>query len=180
MSRQGPPRRSTPSIARSALNRLRSTPTLQSIPESSVLPPAARRAPLLRSLTGSSTSSNSSRANGNGNQHVQQSKPNQRTSKASQKLVVLPSEPQTAKLDGVQKEEISSADYRSDGERMPKAERQRASYRRITAYSTAEGFRLKLLAAFLKREHGVAPRVYDEAVYAVCQPFTYRGAILMH
>jgi hypothetical protein len=26
---------------------------------------------------------------------------------------------------------------------------------------------MKLLSAFLKREHGVAPRVFDEAVYAV-------------
>ena len=50
---------------------------------------------------------------------------------------------------------------------MTKEERHRAGYSRITAYSVAEGIRMKHLAAFLKREHAVVPRIFDEAVYAV-------------
>jgi len=96
----------------------------------------------------------------------------QRTSKTSQKLVVLPSAVQIQPLprsletpaDG---EPSTSGDHRSEGERMSKEQRQRAGYRRLTAHCIAEGFRMKLLSAFLKREHGVAPRVFDEAIYAV-------------
>ncbi len=50
---------------------------------------------------------------------------------------------------------------------MGKEERERQGYPRLTAYCIAEGFRSKALAAFLKREHGVHPRVFDEAIYAV-------------
>ncbi|CAE6470274.1 unnamed protein product [Rhizoctonia solani] len=98
----------------------------------------------------------------------------QRTSKTSQKLVVLPSDVQVQPLppsrepltDG---EGPSTFDghHRSEGERMGKEQRQRAGYKRLTAYCVADAFRMKLLSAFLKREHGVAPRVFDEAVYAV-------------
>ncbi|KAG8777492.1 hypothetical protein FRC12_000359 [Ceratobasidium sp. 428] len=101
------------------------------------------------------------------------SKP-QRTSKTSQKLVVLPSAVQIQPLppsrepltDG-EGPSTSAGEGRSEGERMSKEQRQRAGYRRLTAYCVAQGFRMKLLSAFLKREHGVAPRVFDEAVYAV-------------
>lgn len=51
---------------------------------------------------------------------------------------------------------------------MTKRERQENGLPRLTAYNTAEGYRLKLLQAFLKREHGVGVvRVYDDCVYAV-------------
>lgn len=102
------------------------------------------------------------------------SKP-QRTSKTSQKLVVLPSDVQVQPLppsrepqvDGGEGPSGLSGDHRSEGERMSKEQRQRSGYKRLTAYCIAESFRMKLLTAFLKREHGVAPRVFDEAVYAV-------------
>ncbi|KAF8680086.1 hypothetical protein RHS04_04080 [Rhizoctonia solani] len=102
------------------------------------------------------------------------SKP-QRTSKTSQKLVVLPSDVQVQPLppsrepqaDGREGPSGLGNDHRSEGERMGKEQRQRAGYKRLTAYCIAESFRMKLLTAFLKREHGVAPRVFDEAVYAV-------------
>lgn len=96
---------------------------------------------------------------------------------------MLPSEPQTAPLPdalkvGSEDEDLAPPSSRkhyqqhhhegkSDGEKMNKEERQRAGFRRLTAYSVAEGFRLKLLLAYLKREHGIAPRVFDEAVYGV-------------
>ncbi|KZS96299.1 DUF155-domain-containing protein [Sistotremastrum niveocremeum HHB9708] len=90
----------------------------------------------------------------------------QRTSKTSQKLVVLPSEPQTKPLVGEDVEEAPS-DRRSDGERMSKEQRHRSGHKRLTAYCVAEGFKMKLTAAFLKREHSVTPRVFDDAIYAV-------------
>jgi len=50
---------------------------------------------------------------------------------------------------------------------MNKEQRQKAGYKRMTAYFIAEGFNMKLLIGFLKREHNVMPRVFDEAVYTV-------------
>ena len=50
---------------------------------------------------------------------------------------------------------------------MSKAQREEAEFKRITAYCVAESFRMKLLASFLKREHNVLPRVFDEAMYVV-------------
>ena len=101
-----------------------------------------------------------------------------RTSKTSQRHVVLPSEPQTRPLpDEVPEGVIPTYDVRSEGERMSKEERQRAGYSRMTAYSVAEGIRMKHLSAFLKREHAVVPRVFDEAIYAVRKislPFMWR------
>ncbi|KAL5499043.1 SIF3 [Sanghuangporus vaninii] len=99
----------------------------------------------------------------------------QRSSKTSTKLVVLPSEPQTKPLPGELEDETSAtlitqkgaSDVKSEGERMSKTERNRAGYKRLTAYCIAESFRMKLLAAFLKREHNVSPRVFDEALYVM-------------
>lgn len=98
----------------------------------------------------------------------------QRTSKTTQKLVVLPSAPQTKPL-AEDDEDIQHGyetdrgvrDVKSEGERMSKEQRQKAGYKRITAYCVSEGFKMKLLTGFLKREHNVQPRVFDEAVYAV-------------
>ena len=57
---------------------------------------------------------------------------------------------------------------RTDAEKMSKSQRQEAGLPRLTAYATAESYRIKLLQAFLKREHGVGVvRVFDDAVYAV-------------
>jgi uncharacterized Rmd1/YagE family protein len=54
---------------------------------------------------------------------------------------------------------------------MSKEQRKRAGYKRITAYCIAEELRMKLLASFLKREHNVTPRVFDEAMYVVSLVF---------
>ncbi|TFK21139.1 DUF155-domain-containing protein [Coprinopsis marcescibilis] len=100
----------------------------------------------------------------------------QRTTKTSQKLVVLPSAPQTKPLaqqlvllDEEQEtsDDASHPQYKSAAERMTKDERKKAGYKRITAYCIAEGFKMKVLAGFLKREHNAQPRVFDEAVYAL-------------
>lgn len=99
----------------------------------------------------------------------------QRTSKTSQKLVVLPSAPQTRALHADVDAELTHGyetdagvrERKSDAERMSKEQRQRAGFKRITAYCVAEAFKMKLLASFLKREHNVLPRVFDEALYVV-------------
>ncbi|KAI0642682.1 DUF155-domain-containing protein [Trametes meyenii] len=101
----------------------------------------------------------------------------QRTSKTTQKLVVLPSAPQTKppppdadedeeQLLGYETDQ-GIREHKSAGERMSKEQREQAGFRRITAYCVAEGFKMKLLASFLKREHNVKPRVYDEAMYVM-------------
>lgn len=101
----------------------------------------------------------------------------QRTSKTTQKLVVLPSAPQTKPIPLEADEDAEQLlgyeidqgvrEHKSAGERMSKEEREKAGFGRITAYCIAEGFKMKLLASFLKREHNVKPRVYDEAMYVV-------------
>lgn len=113
-----------------------------------------------------------------------------RTSKTMEKHVFLPEDPQLAPLPrspsdvnlrGPGRPRSASTasgtatpvprgpyDERSEPEKMTKREREENHLPRLTAYSTAEGYRLKLLQAFLKREHGVAVvRVYDDCVYAV-------------
>ncbi|KAI0701338.1 hypothetical protein BC835DRAFT_240829 [Cytidiella melzeri] len=99
----------------------------------------------------------------------------QRTSKTTQKLVVLPSEPQTKPLlaeddDNIQhgyETDRGVRDVKSEGERMSKEQREKAGFKRMTAYCVSEGIKTKLLATFLKREHNVQPRVFDEAVYVM-------------
>jgi uncharacterized Rmd1/YagE family protein len=102
----------------------------------------------------------------------------QRTSKTHQRLVELPSDPQTRPLpteggddDAIHGYETDAGvrvrENKSAAERMTKAERRRAGCRRITAYWLADSFRMKLLANFLKREHNVVPRSFDEALYVV-------------
>ncbi|KAH9171352.1 DUF155-domain-containing protein [Lactarius sanguifluus] len=101
----------------------------------------------------------------------------QRTSKTHQRLVELPSDPQTRPLpteggddDAIHGYETDAGvvrENKSAAERMTKAERRRAGCRRITAYWLADGFRMKLLANFLKREHNVVPRSFDEVLYVM-------------
>lgn len=50
---------------------------------------------------------------------------------------------------------------------MSKEQRKKAGFNRLTAYCVAEDFNMKLLASFLRREHNVVPRVFDNALYAV-------------
>ncbi|KAJ7460621.1 hypothetical protein FB451DRAFT_497071 [Mycena latifolia] len=99
----------------------------------------------------------------------------QRTSKTSQKLVVLPSAPQTKPLLADEDEDLAFGyetdggvrEFKSQAERMTKEQRKRAGFRRITVYCVCESFKMKLLSSFLKREHNVSPRVFDEALYVM-------------
>ena len=99
----------------------------------------------------------------------------QRTTKTSHKLVVLPSAPQTRPIvDDVDdflgyETDKGIREHKSEAERMSKEQRKQAGFKRITAYCVAESFKMKHLASFLKREHNVAPRVFDEALYVVTE-----------
>lgn len=85
--------------------------------------------------------------------------------------MVLPSAPQTKPFedDIIHGYETDAGvrEYKSEAERMSKVDRKKAGFKRLTAYCVAEAFRTKLLASFLKREHNVFPRVFDEALYVV-------------
>lgn len=117
-----------------------------------------------------------------------------RTSKITQKHVLLPEEPQTKPLPasirgtplrvppprrpgssanddrsgGGAGDADKEKDERSEAEGMTKAQREEAGLPRLTAYATADSYRTKLLQAYLRREHGVGVvRVFDDAIYAV-------------
>ncbi|KAJ3559389.1 hypothetical protein NM688_g379 [Phlebia brevispora] len=99
----------------------------------------------------------------------------QRTSKTSHRLVELPSAPQTRPLPPDEEEQFQHGyetdrgvrDVKSEGERMSKEQRRKAGFKRITAYCVAEGFKMNILASFLKREHNVQPRIFDEAMHVM-------------
>lgn len=109
-----------------------------------------------------------------------------RTSKTTERHVFLPEDPQLAPIPRSPLETPQLAtpprrgsatstlgprqqhDERSDAEKMTRREREENRLPRLTAYATAEGYKLKTLQAFLKREHGVSVvRVYDDCVYAI-------------
>lgn len=99
----------------------------------------------------------------------------QRSSKTTHKLVVLPSAPQTRPLSADVENDLTLGhetdggvrEYKSQAERMTKDQRKDAGFKRITAYCLAESFKMKLLSSFLKREHNVSPRAFDEALYVM-------------
>lgn len=113
----------------------------------------------------------------------------QRTSKTSQKLVVLPSAPQTKSLGNNEDEDLTLGydtdaghvrEYKSEAEKMTKDQRKRAGFKRLTAYCVSETLKMKLLVSFLKREHNVAPRVFDEALYVVCVSESAKSTLNVH
>lgn len=136
-----------------------------------------------RSLPGASSSSKPPRdttsaaqvSTSSSGRSLTSSKP-ARTSKTTQKLVLLPEQPQTLPLPTLDEDDahgyetdagVKVREHKSVGERMSKSERRKAGYRRITALKVCQSFKMKLLASFLKREHNVTPRAYDDALYVV-------------
>ncbi|KAF9425413.1 hypothetical protein BGZ94_007543 [Podila epigama] len=110
-----------------------------------------------------------------------------RTTKVSQKLVLLPEEEEDAEEDD-DDEAMFTADQMLDpfrdemeirgrrrglhgraptqSELLTKEQRNARGLARVVAYCTAEGYDHKRLAPYLKKHHGVYPRLYDEALYA--------------
>ncbi|KAI8605861.1 hypothetical protein EDD21DRAFT_362551 [Dissophora ornata] len=110
-----------------------------------------------------------------------------RTTKVSQKLVMLPEDQEDAENEDVELPEgpfsdpmldvfREESDFRSrrrglhgraptHSELLTKEQRNAKSLARVVAYCTAEGYDNKRLSAYLKANHGVYPRLYDEALY---------------
>lgn len=55
---------------------------------------------------------------------------------------------------------------KSYAERLPK-ERRKDKLARVTAYCTAQGYKLKATAAFLRERHGAKTKLYDDCLYTV-------------
>ncbi|KAI9771139.1 MAG: hypothetical protein M1840_002490 [Geoglossum simile] len=105
-----------------------------------------------------------------------------RSTKLSEKLVLLPEapeEPEDASVDfGVDNDAAPMRDDeealrrmqnlkgKSYAERLPKA-RRAETLARVTAYCTAEAFKMKATASFVKGQHGARTKLYDECLYTV-------------
>ncbi|KAI5960757.1 RMD8 [Candida pseudojiufengensis] len=100
-----------------------------------------------------------------------------RTSKTSQKLVLIPdqlrqnspplssdSEESLLLQSQQQQPDLSAQILRSRAELMPK-EKRAQEFSRVTAYFICEEFNLPAVAKFLRKNHEVKPRLYDEALY---------------
>ncbi|PWW75826.1 DUF155-domain-containing protein [Tuber magnatum] len=99
----------------------------------------------------------------------------QRTSKISQKLKILPSPADQDEESGrdvySQVTRIKDTTARRDAERLGKAER--AHLPRVTAYATANAYKMENMMRFLKSRQasrGTAPKQFDECIYT---PFSY-------
>ncbi|RMD40739.1 hypothetical protein DV735_g4397, partial [Chaetothyriales sp. CBS 134920] len=106
-----------------------------------------------------------------------------RSSKTSEKLVLLP--------EAVEEEEDEKGDFGKDGdsgpprddeddgtyrqpardgvksyaERLPKSRRTEKELPRVTAYCTAQAYRLQSTAAFVRQRHGGRAKLYDDCLY---------------
>ncbi|KAG0202823.1 hypothetical protein BGX28_004772 [Mortierella sp. GBA30] len=111
-----------------------------------------------------------------------------RTTKVSQKLVLLPEDQEEAEDEDEEIFEGTFADHAVDpfreepefrprrrglhgrapthSELLTKEQRNVKGLARVVAYCTAEGYDIKRLSAYLKATHSVHPRLYDEALYA--------------
>ncbi|KAL0637079.1 sporulation protein rmd1 [Maublancomyces gigas] len=99
----------------------------------------------------------------------------QRTSKVSQKLKILPSPADQDEESGrdvySQVTRIKDTTARRDAERLGKAER--AHLPRVTAYATANAYKMDGLLRFLKSRsstRGTNPKQFDECIYT---PYSY-------
>ena len=110
-----------------------------------------------------------------------------RSSKVSEKLVLIPDtlqkeedsdeeaiEDENASLEGGERP-LSDAELdilkkrggvrgKSYAERLPKAKRTE-KVSRVTAYCTAEGYKMKATAKFIKEQHGARTKLYDDCLY---------------
>lgn len=106
-----------------------------------------------------------------------------RTSKVSEKLVLLPdagSPPDDGSVLGEDDEAAPPNDEeiarrrkgrygdKSYAERLPKA-RRAETLARVTAYCTAQSFKLRSTAEFIRDQHGAKTKLYDDCLYCVYQ-----------
>ncbi|KAK4951014.1 Sad1-interacting factor 3 [Elasticomyces elasticus] len=111
-----------------------------------------------------------------------------RSSKLSEKLVLLPEtgeEQDGEEKDGFGEDEDEGAPPsdealarrraaggrgKSDAERLPKSQRtSEAQLARVTAYCTAQSYRLRSTAQFVRDQHGARTKIYEDCLYCVYQ-----------
>lgn len=92
-----------------------------------------------------------------------------RTSKTSQKLVLIPDETQERDSSNPLKNIVRTTRYQRVSSKS--RDDKREELQRVTAYNVADGFNLALTSKFLKQTHDVSPRLYDECLYVpYCLP----------
>lgn len=112
---------------------------------------------------------------------VQQYVP-QRSSKVSEKLVLLPEAGDLDEEKGEfdedndaapprddferKRRKVSSLKEKSYAERLPKASRTE-KLSRVTAYCTAQSYRMRATAEFVREKHGAKTKLYDDCLYTV-------------
>lgn len=107
-----------------------------------------------------------------------------RSSKTSEKLVLLPETSEEADENGFEDEDdgapprddelrkrrVPAAGGKSEAERLPKSQRiADPQLARVTAYCTAQSYRLRTTAAFVRQQHGAKTKLYDDCLYCVYQ-----------
>lgn len=107
-----------------------------------------------------------------------------RSSKTSEKLVLLPETSEEAdensfededdsappKDDELRKRRIPGRGGKSEAERLPKSQRiADPQLARVTAYCTAQSYKLRTTAAFVREQHGAKTKLYDDCLYCVYQ-----------
>ncbi|KAI4717145.1 DUF155-domain-containing protein [Aureobasidium sp. EXF-10727] len=104
-----------------------------------------------------------------------------RSSKVSEKLVLLPeTSEKTPSEEDEDEDDAPPSDEqirrrksprigdKSYAERLPKASRA-DKLARVTAYCTAQSYRLRATADFVREQHGARTKLYDDCLYAVYQ-----------
>lgn len=109
-----------------------------------------------------------------------------RSSKTSEKLVLLPEagedgagfeEEEEEEDEGPprdeelrRRKESKTGKGKSEAERLPKSQRQAdPQLARVTAYCTAQSFKLRSTAQFVRDQHGAKTKLYDDVLYCVYQ-----------
>ncbi|KAK5155115.1 Sad1-interacting factor 3 [Recurvomyces mirabilis] len=113
-----------------------------------------------------------------------------RSSKISERLVLLPEtneEGGTGEKDGFEEDEEGedappddealarrrsggAAGGKTDAERLPKSQRTaEAQLARVTAYCTAQSYRLRSTAQFVREQHAARTKIYEDCLYCVYQ-----------
>ncbi|KAK5163798.1 Sad1-interacting factor 3 [Saxophila tyrrhenica] len=152
------------------------TPTDSSRPKAHNRTPSGRH-PLNPKLSGRGAALNTLTAQLSGATHLPT-----RSSKTSEKLVLLPETTEEADEKEEEDEEAPPNDAelrqrrmklkrgRSDAERLPKSQRTAdMQLARVTAYCTAQSYKLRSTAQFVRDQHGAKTKLYDDCLYCVYQ-----------
>ena len=102
-----------------------------------------------------------------------------RSTKLSEKLVLLPETVEEADekgdfgednevaplKDGEEERRPGREKAKSYAERLPKSRRTEKDLARVTAYCTAQAYKMKSTAAFIRDRHGARTKLYDDCLY---------------